>query len=62
MHVFVCVCRIEEVVMKSNKTGRVDLPCAQSTVIEMKEGFTGLSLTLPVNNIHLIEAESSNNL
>uniref|UniRef100_A0A8C1A0Q4 Adhesion G protein-coupled receptor G1 n=1 Tax=Cyprinus carpio carpio TaxID=630221 RepID=A0A8C1A0Q4_CYPCA len=38
---------IEEVVMKSNKTGRVDLPCAQSTVIEMKEGFTGLSLTLP---------------
>uniref|UniRef100_A0A8C1SAJ3 Adhesion G protein-coupled receptor G1 n=1 Tax=Cyprinus carpio TaxID=7962 RepID=A0A8C1SAJ3_CYPCA len=38
---------IEEVVMKSNKTGRVDLPCAQSTVIEMKEGFTGLNFTLP---------------
>ncbi|KTG06551.1 hypothetical protein cypCar_00040562 [Cyprinus carpio] len=39
---------IEEVVMKSNKTGRVDLPCAQSTIIEMKEGFTGLNFTLPV--------------
>ncbi|XP_058636344.1 adhesion G-protein coupled receptor G1-like isoform X2 [Onychostoma macrolepis] len=38
---------IEEVVMKSNKTGRVDLPCAQSTIIEIKEGFTGLNFTLP---------------
>ncbi|XP_077084541.1 adhesion G-protein coupled receptor G1-like isoform X2 [Siphateles boraxobius] len=38
---------IEEVVMKSNTTGHVDLPCAQSTVIEMEEGFTGLNLTLP---------------
>lgn len=38
---------IENVVMKSNTTGRVDLPCAQSTVIELKEGFTGLNLTLP---------------
>ncbi|KAK9971590.1 hypothetical protein ABG768_024948 [Culter alburnus] len=40
---------IENVVMKSNTTGRVDLPCAQSTVIEMKEGFTGLNLTLPAS-------------
>lgn len=38
---------IEEVVMKSNKTGRVELPCAQSTIIEMEEGFTGLNFTLP---------------
>ncbi|XP_073693238.1 adhesion G-protein coupled receptor G5-like isoform X2 [Garra rufa] len=38
---------IEEVVMKSNTTGRLDLPCAQSTIIEMKEDFTGLHLTLP---------------
>uniref|UniRef100_A0A671SHZ8 Adhesion G-protein coupled receptor G5-like n=1 Tax=Sinocyclocheilus anshuiensis TaxID=1608454 RepID=A0A671SHZ8_9TELE len=38
---------IEEVVMKSNERGRVELPCAQSTVIEMKEGFTGLNFTLP---------------
>ncbi|XP_056123290.1 adhesion G-protein coupled receptor G5-like [Rhinichthys klamathensis goyatoka] len=38
---------IEEVVMKSGTTGHVDLPCAQSTVIEMEEGFTGLNLTLP---------------
>ncbi|KAL1271466.1 hypothetical protein QQF64_030482 [Cirrhinus molitorella] len=38
---------IEEVVMKSNTTGRLDLPCAQSTIIEMEEGFTGLNLTLP---------------
>uniref|UniRef100_A0A672P9K5 Adhesion G-protein coupled receptor G5-like n=1 Tax=Sinocyclocheilus grahami TaxID=75366 RepID=A0A672P9K5_SINGR len=37
----------KEVVMKSNERGRVDLPCAQSTVIEMKEGFTGLNFTLP---------------
>ncbi|KAK7176570.1 hypothetical protein R3I93_000714 [Phoxinus phoxinus] len=40
---------IEEVVMKSNTTGHVDLPCAQSTVIEMEEGFTGLNLTLPAS-------------
>ncbi|XP_051507607.1 adhesion G-protein coupled receptor G5-like [Myxocyprinus asiaticus] len=38
---------IEEVVMKSNATGHVDLPCAQSTVIEMEEGFMGQSFTLP---------------
>ncbi|XP_067307256.1 adhesion G-protein coupled receptor G5-like [Pseudorasbora parva] len=38
---------IENVVMKSNTTGRVDLPCAQSTVIEMEDGFTGLNITLP---------------
>ncbi|KAG1931492.1 adhesion G-protein coupled receptor G1 [Pimephales promelas] len=38
---------IEEVVMKSGTTGHVDLPCAQSTVIEMEEGFTGLNSTLP---------------
>ncbi|XP_052001556.1 adhesion G-protein coupled receptor G5-like [Xyrauchen texanus] len=38
---------IEEVVMKSNAKGLVNLPCAQSTVIEMEEGFTGLNLTLP---------------
>ncbi|ROJ33175.1 Adhesion G-protein coupled receptor G1 [Anabarilius grahami] len=40
---------IENVVMKSNTTGRVNLPCAQSTVIEMEEGFTGLQLTLPAS-------------
>lgn len=39
--------------MKSNTIGRVDLPCAQGTVIEMEEGFTGLNLTLPVNDIHI---------
>ncbi|XP_039518767.1 adhesion G-protein coupled receptor G1 [Pimephales promelas] len=38
---------IEEVVMKSGTRGHVDLPCAQSTVIEMEEGFKGLNLTLP---------------
>ncbi|XP_052001543.1 adhesion G-protein coupled receptor G5-like [Xyrauchen texanus] len=38
---------IEEVVMKSNAKGLVNLPCAQSTVIEMEEGFTGHSFTLP---------------
>ncbi|KAI2662707.1 Adhesion G-protein coupled receptor G1 [Labeo rohita] len=40
---------IEEVVMKSNKMDQQDLPCAQSTIIEMKENFTGLSLTLPAS-------------
>ncbi|XP_043099396.1 adhesion G-protein coupled receptor G1-like isoform X2 [Puntigrus tetrazona] len=40
---------IEEVVMKSKKIGRVELPCAQSTTIEIKEGFTGLNFTLPVS-------------
>ncbi|XP_067307269.1 adhesion G-protein coupled receptor G5-like [Pseudorasbora parva] len=38
---------IENAVMKSNTKGRVDLPCAQSTVIEMEDGFTGLNITLP---------------
>ncbi|XP_050971277.1 adhesion G-protein coupled receptor G1 isoform X2 [Labeo rohita] len=46
---------IEEVVMKSNTMGPVHLPCVQSTVIEMKEGFMGLNLTLPTPKI-----ESSN--
>jgi len=40
--------------MKSGTRGHVDLPCAQSTVIEMEEGFTGLNLTLPVNDIHIL--------
>lgn len=62
MHVFVCFCRIEKAVMKSNTTGQVNLLCAQSKVIEMDDGFTGLSFTLQVNNIHLIESQSSNNL
>ncbi|XP_016421448.1 G-protein coupled receptor 56-like [Sinocyclocheilus rhinocerous] len=42
---------IEEAVMKSNKIGRVDLPCAQSRIIEMEEGFTGLRFTLPAPRI-----------
>ncbi|XP_059385744.1 adhesion G-protein coupled receptor G5-like isoform X1 [Carassius carassius] len=42
---------IEEVVMKSNKTGHVDLPCAESTIIEMKEGFTGLNFTLRTQTV-----------
>ncbi len=48
--------------MKSSKTGRVDLPCAQSTIIEMEEGFTGLNFTLPVNIIDLLEVQNSNNI
>lgn len=52
--VFVQLCRIENVVMKSNSKGRVDLPCAQSTVIEMQKGFAGLHLTLPVRYSHFI--------
>lgn len=47
--VCVCMCRIEEAVMKSNETGQVDLPCVQGTVIEMEEGFMGHNFTLPVN-------------
>lgn len=38
---------IEEVVMRSNAKGRVDLPCAQGTVIEMDEEFTGHNFTVP---------------
>ncbi|XP_073764641.1 adhesion G protein-coupled receptor G3 isoform X2 [Danio rerio] len=38
---------IEEVVMRSNAKGRVDLPCAQGTVIEMNEEFTGHNFTVP---------------
>ncbi|XP_059366200.1 adhesion G-protein coupled receptor G5-like [Carassius carassius] len=38
---------IEEAVMKSNTTGQVNLLCAQSRVIEMNDGFTGLNFTLP---------------
>ncbi|XP_052458034.1 adhesion G-protein coupled receptor G5 [Carassius gibelio] len=37
---------IEEAVMKSNTTGQMNLLCAQSKVIEMDDGFTGLSFTL----------------
>ncbi|XP_052458031.1 adhesion G-protein coupled receptor G5 [Carassius gibelio] len=37
---------IEKAVMKSNTTGQVNLLCAQSKVIEMDHGFTGLSFTL----------------
>ncbi|XP_005166446.1 adhesion G-protein coupled receptor G1 isoform X1 [Danio rerio] len=38
---------IEEVVMRFNAKGRVDLPCAQGTVIEMDEEFTGHNFTVP---------------
>ncbi|XP_067257264.1 adhesion G-protein coupled receptor G5-like [Chanodichthys erythropterus] len=38
---------IENVVMKSNTTGRVDLPCAQFTVIDMAEAFTGRYFNVP---------------
>ncbi|XP_051986415.1 adhesion G-protein coupled receptor G5-like [Xyrauchen texanus] len=38
---------IEDVVMKSNATGHVDLPCVQSTIIEMEEGFMGHNFSLP---------------
>ncbi|XP_076880051.1 adhesion G-protein coupled receptor G1-like isoform X2 [Brachyhypopomus gauderio] len=39
---------IEEAVLKSGVMGRVHLPCAQSTVMELKEDFTGHNVTLPV--------------
>ncbi|XP_026881154.2 adhesion G-protein coupled receptor G5-like [Electrophorus electricus] len=38
---------IEEAVIQSGVVGRVELPCAQGTVIEMKEDFTGYNVTLP---------------
>lgn len=43
------VCRIEEAVMKSQEVGQVDL-CVQSRVIEMKDGFVGHNVTLPVSS------------
>ncbi|KAK3562206.1 hypothetical protein QTP86_030344, partial [Hemibagrus guttatus] len=38
---------LEEVVMRSKVVGPVSLPCGESTVIEMKEGFAGNNVTLP---------------
>ncbi|XP_021462713.2 adhesion G-protein coupled receptor G5 [Oncorhynchus mykiss] len=38
---------IEETVMRSKVLGNVVLPCAMSTVVEMKEGFQGYNITLP---------------
>lgn len=37
---------IEDAVMRSNTVGNVDLPCAESSVIEMNEDFSGYNLTL----------------
>uniref|UniRef100_A0A3B1JJZ5 Adhesion G protein-coupled receptor G1 n=1 Tax=Astyanax mexicanus TaxID=7994 RepID=A0A3B1JJZ5_ASTMX len=39
---------IEDAVMRSNTVGNVDLPCAESSVIEMNEDFSGYNLTLTV--------------
>ncbi|XP_058257258.1 adhesion G-protein coupled receptor G1 isoform X1 [Hemibagrus wyckioides] len=38
---------LEEVVMRSKEVGSVFLPCGQSTIIMMKEGFAGNNVTLP---------------
>ncbi|XP_066503973.1 adhesion G-protein coupled receptor G5-like [Hoplias malabaricus] len=38
---------IEDAVMRSKSVGSVDLPCAQSVVLEMKEDFEGVNVTLP---------------
>lgn len=48
--IFFRVCRLEEVVMRSKEVGPVFLPCGQSTIIEMKEGFAGNNVTLPVSS------------
>ncbi|KAL7854872.1 hypothetical protein SRHO_G00170620 [Serrasalmus rhombeus] len=38
---------IEDAVMRSKTVGSVDLPCAQSAVVEMNEDFAGYNVTLP---------------
>ncbi|KAF7703443.1 hypothetical protein HF521_022450 [Silurus meridionalis] len=38
---------IEEAVLRSSELGAIYLPCAQTTVIEMKEDFAGYNVTLP---------------
>ncbi|XP_034041378.1 adhesion G-protein coupled receptor G5-like [Thalassophryne amazonica] len=38
---------IEETVMRSQAVGNVELPCALSTVVEMKDDFHGYNVTLP---------------
>ena len=43
-----CVRRIEDAAMRSKTVGSVDLPCAQSAVVEMNENFAGYNVTLPV--------------
>ncbi|XP_072516986.1 adhesion G-protein coupled receptor G1 [Salminus brasiliensis] len=48
---------IEDAVMRSKTLGNVDLPCAQSAVIEMNEDFAGYNVTLTENvaspSVHL---------
>lgn len=40
--------------MMSEEIGHVALPCVQSTVIEMQEGFAGDTVTLPVSSLVLL--------
>lgn len=47
-----CMSRVEEIVMKSQVVGNVELPCARSSVVEMKEDFQGYNVTLPVRHTH----------
>ncbi|XP_076011838.1 adhesion G-protein coupled receptor G1-like [Genypterus blacodes] len=41
---------VEETVMKSQAVGNVELPCARSSVVEMKDGFQGYNVTLPAHD------------